>query len=149
MNVNRNIISENQSIPLKTEAINVIEGIDFNVNGALQFRAPSSPPFVLNGSSAVQNTIFFWLSSEVNDYYRRSGFGAPLDPIIGKTITSGVIADFRAQLEAFFNNNFGNTLLLASLDITPNTEQRIIEIRMGITDLVRREFQEVAVGVQA
>lgn len=145
MTSNTNLLSENQALTLDKETELIINAVDLNYLGTEQFLSQESLPFVLDKERSVRNAVLFWLASESDDYIRQPGHGGPLVYALGKT--QAEIEEFKNRLATLFQENFGSTLLLADLSITPDQSQRIWRIRMTIIDQIRREVQTITVGV--
>ncbi len=148
MNTTSPILSEIQNQAFANRAQLLIDGRDFSYKGA-SLADGTVASFSLSGTAAVKNKVMLWLVSSYGDYVREPDKGGPLENLLGKTLTTANKERIERSLTVAFTDFFLGDLELAGIDVSIDATNKMWKIRLIVSDPVRRELFDLAVGVSA
>jgi hypothetical protein len=144
------LISEFQNTSFGTKAKEVINGWDLNYRGnTLAAYQELVTAFSIDGTDAIRNKVMLWLVSSNGDYVREPEKGGPLVNLIGRALNEQNAIAIKQMMTSFFEDTFNIDLNLVGLTVTPNAEKRRWELVFSISDPIRRELFDIAIGVKS
>mgnify|MGYP003563291916 CR=1 FL=1 len=96
---------------------------------------PDNGDPTLEAGYVLVNDLKLWLQSTRGDYYRRWGFGGPLDDLRDYSLTEQGASDLRASLLQGISTHF-KTIEVQVLEVHPNVAQRLWRISMIVKDTI-------------
>lgn len=90
-------------------------------------------PIVYYSSDAIKNALLQWINSKKGDYIMNPGAGGILDTFLFKTLNDENIFLFRTQLLTALTNRFSPSITNIEINVTPDYENRMVEIDITYT----------------
>jgi hypothetical protein len=87
------------------------------------------------GSEAVKNALQLWLAVEKGGYLMNPGEGGPIDNIPFKTMSQQNLMSIKFQLMNALTKDFAPALRVTNLILTPDYQNRLLEIDIYYTIL--------------
>lgn len=87
------------------------------------------------GSEAVKNALQLWLAVEKGGYLMNPGEGGPIDSIPFKTMSQQNLMSIKFQLMNALTKDFAPSLRVTNLTLTPDYQNRLLEIAIYYTIL--------------
>jgi hypothetical protein len=138
------LLAEAQNKLLNKAAKFLVNGVDLNYKGNTM---NNDELFVLDGTEALKNKVYFWFLSGPGDYIRDPAIYGPMYSILGRTLTPENAADIESSIRTSFTQNFGEEFTLVDVRIVPDVKNKRWVIGIDAFDIITRELFDIALGV--
>lgn len=142
---NQLMTGEMQQTSVSSLTSDLIQSRDLSYTG--YDRHHLEQPFELNGYPAHVNRVLFWLASKPNDYIRQSYKGGVLYSLLAQKSSEINLAEWKNEIQNRFNQDFGQDLLLTVLDLSLDSKNKTLTLKMVVQDNITKAMIPVTTGV--